>query len=59
MDYKAYIEFAAIICSVIGGFLVGSVLTPPYANIGLGIMTSFAALFIATAIIIIIKLAKR
>jgi hypothetical protein len=34
-------------------------LTPPYANIGLGIMTSMAALFLSTAIIIIIRLIQR
>ncbi|MEM2969341.1 MAG: hypothetical protein QXR63_00215 [Candidatus Bathyarchaeia archaeon] len=57
--YKAYLEFAAIICSVIGGFIVGLILTPPYANIGLGIMVSLAALFLATATIVVIKLAKK
>ncbi|MEM2174869.1 MAG: hypothetical protein QXI58_04525, partial [Candidatus Micrarchaeia archaeon] len=25
--YKAYLEFAAIICSIIGGFIVGLILT--------------------------------
>jgi len=57
--YKAYLEFAAIICSTIGGFIIGLILTPPYANIGLAMMASFAALFTSTALVCILKLAKR
>ncbi|MEM2112382.1 MAG: hypothetical protein QXX08_10995 [Candidatus Bathyarchaeia archaeon] len=57
--YKAILELVAIVCSTIGGFIIGLILTPPYANIGLGIMTSFAALFLSTALIIIIKLSQK
>ncbi|MEM3697747.1 MAG: hypothetical protein QXQ94_09670 [Candidatus Bathyarchaeia archaeon] len=57
--YKAYLQFAAITCATVGGFIIGLILTPPYANIGLGTMTSLAALFLSTAIIIIIKLARK
>jgi len=57
--YKIILEFVAIVCSTIGGFIIGLILTPPYANIGLGIMASFAALFLSTAIIIMIKLAQK
>lgn len=57
--YKAYLEFAAIACATIGGFIIGLILTPPYANIGLGAMTSLAVLFLSTATIIIIKLARK
>lgn len=57
--YRAYIEYLAILFSTIGGFIIGIMLTPPYANIGLGIMTSMAALFLSTAIIIIIRLIQR
>ncbi|MEM3458969.1 MAG: hypothetical protein QXJ62_05555 [Nitrososphaeria archaeon] len=57
--YKAHLEFAAITCATVGGFIIGLILTPPYANIGLGTMTSLAALFLSTAIVITIKLIRK
>jgi hypothetical protein len=56
--YKAILEFIVILCSTIGGFIIGLVLTPPYANVGLGIMVSIAGLLISVAIVTIIRLLK-
>ncbi len=56
---KAIHEFIIIICSTIGGFIIGLVLTPPYANIGLGMMVSIAGLLISTAIVTIIRLVLK
>lgn len=57
--YKAILEFIAILCSTIGGFIVGLVLTPPYANVGLGIIVSIAALLISAAVVTILRLIQR
>ena len=57
--YRAFLEFVAVTCATIGGFIIGTILTPPYANIGLGMMVSLAALLLSTALVIIIKLFQR
>lgn len=57
--YKAIFEFIIIVCSTIGGFIIGLVLTPPYANVGLGMIVSIAALLISTAIVTILRLIQR
>jgi hypothetical protein len=57
--YKAFIEFLAVVCSTIGGFIVGAIATPPYANIGLGMMVSTAALLLSIAVVAIIRLKQR
>jgi len=57
--YKAFIEFLAVACSAIGGFIVGAIATPPYANIGLGMMVSTAALLLSIAVVAIIRLKQR
>jgi hypothetical protein len=57
--YKAFIEFLAVACSTIGGFIVGAIATPPYANIGLGMMVSTAALLLSLAVVAIIRLKHR
>jgi len=57
--YKAFIEFLAVVCSTIGGFIVGAIATPPYANIGLGMMVSTAALLLSIAVVAMIRLKQR
>jgi len=57
--YKALIEFLAVACSRIGGFIVGAIATPPYANIGLGMMVSTAALLLSITVVAIIRLKQR
>lgn len=57
--YKAILEFIVILCSTIGGFIIGLVSTPPYANVGLGIIVSIAALLISIAIVTILRLIQR
>ena len=57
--YKAILEFIVIVCSAVAGFVIGLVLTPPYANVGLGMIVSVAALLISTAIVTILRLIQR
>jgi hypothetical protein len=57
--YKAFIEFLAVVCSTIVGFIVGAIATPPYANIGLGMIVSTAALLLSITVVAIIRLKQR
>lgn len=57
--YRVFLEFVAITCATIGGFIIGLILTPPYANIGLGMMVSLAVLLLSTALVILIRLFRK
>jgi len=57
--YKAVLEFIAIFCSTIGGFIIGLVATPPYANIGLGMMIAIAGLMISSALVALLRLIRK
>jgi hypothetical protein len=57
--YKAIPEFMIILCSTIGGFIVGFVATPPYGNVGLGMMVATAGLMISTAIVALLRLIRK
>lgn len=56
--YKAVPEFIIILCSTIGGFIVGFVATPPYGNVGLGMMIAIAALLLSIAAVTFARLIK-
>lgn len=57
--YKLIWEFIAVLCSTIAGFIIGFVATPPYANVGLGMVIALAALFLSAAIVTVLKLAQK
>jgi len=57
--YKAILEFIVILCSTIGGFIIGLVSTPPYANIGLGMMVAIAGLMVSAAIVALMRLIRK
>jgi hypothetical protein len=57
--YKAIPEFIVILCSTIGGFIVGFIATPPYGNVGLGMMVAIAGLMISTALVILLRLIRK
>jgi hypothetical protein len=57
--YRAIPEFIVIVCSTIGGFIVGFIATPPYGNVGLGMMVAIAGLVISTAIVTLLKLIRK
>lgn len=57
--YRLIIEFVAVVCSTVGGFMIGLIMTPPYANVGLGLIVSIAALLISTAAVTMLRLAQR
>ena len=56
--YKAIPEFIVIVCSTIGGFIVGFIATPPYGNVGLGMMVAMAGLLLSTAAVAFIRIVK-
>jgi len=57
--YKAIPEFIIVVCSTIGGFIIGLVSTPPYANVGLGMIIAIAGLLLSTAIVTLIRLTLK
>lgn len=62
--YKAVPEFIVILCSTIGGFLIGMTITETgYVNVGMGMVAAITGLLIATAAVtfarIILKNKKR
>lgn len=56
--YKAVPEFIVILCSTIGGFIVGFIATPPYGNVGLGMMVAMAGLLLSTAATAFIRILR-
>jgi hypothetical protein len=56
--YKAIPEFVIIVCSTIGGFIVGLIATPPYGNVGLGMIAAVAGLLLSTAAVTFIRILK-
>ena len=56
--YKAIPEFIVIVCSTIGGFIIGFIATPPYGNVGLGMMVAVAGLLLSTAAVTFIRILK-
>jgi len=57
--HKAILEFIVILCSTIGGFLIGLVSTPPYANVGLGMIIAIVGLLISSAIVTLLRLIRK
>jgi hypothetical protein len=57
--YKAILEFIIILCCTIGGFIVGFIATPPYGNVGLGMMVATAGLMFSTAVVALLRLIRR
>jgi hypothetical protein len=53
--YKAIPEFIIIVCSTIGGFIVGFIATPPYGNVGLGMMVAMAGLLLSIAVVTLVR----
>lgn len=57
--YRATLEFLIILCSTLGGFIVGFAAAPPYGNVGLGMMIALASLLFSLAAILLVKLALK
>jgi hypothetical protein len=56
---KALPEFIVIICSTIGGFILGFIATPPYGNVGLGMMVAVAGLLLSIAAVAFTRILSR
>jgi len=56
--YKAILEFVSILCSTMAGFIIGFAATPPYGNVGVGIMIGTAGLLLSIAVVAFIRIVK-
>ncbi|MEM3618393.1 MAG: hypothetical protein QXK47_04890, partial [Candidatus Bathyarchaeia archaeon] len=57
--YKAIKEFIVIVCSTVGGFILGSMITETgYINIGLGMASAVAGLLLSTATVAVIRMLR-
>jgi len=56
--YKAIPEFIVIVCSTIGGFLLGFIAIPDYPSFGLAMASGIAALLLSIAAVTFVRLLK-
>ena len=56
--YKAILEFIAILCSTMAGFIIGFAATPPYGNVGLSMMLATAGLLLSIVVVAFIRIVK-
>jgi len=56
--YKAIPDFIVIVCSTISGFIIGFIATPPYGNVGLGMIVAVVGLLLSIAAVTFIRILK-